>query len=598
MATGKVLIHSNILPIIKKWLYSEKDIFIRELVSNSCDAIQKVMVLLERGQCQDSETRIDITIDKTKKTLTVSDTGIGMDTEEVEKYLAQIAFSGAEEFIKAYELNDPFIGHFGLGFYSAFMVADKVSVHTRSYKGSESVLWESDGSAEYEITEGTRKERGTEITLFLNKDSEEYLEESKMRRELERYCAFLPYPIFLNGHQINGKEFLVLKTPSECTKEDYLAFFRFLYPHEEDPLFWIHLNVEYPFRVKGILYFPRMRKDFDPAKTNVKLFCNRVFVSGDCKDVLPEYLTMLKGAIDSPDIPLNVSRSYLQVDTTVRQLGAHISKKVQDALLTLYKQDKDRFFSCWQDCEIVVKLAILHDEKFYDKAKEFLVWKDTSGTFTTLTEYRERNTQTNDTIFYIQDETHQLLNVYKDKGIEVLLSSSPLDAPVMAFIEKKESIRFKRIDASLESFMCDPTKEKSLLDSDGKTEAVKIADYFRSVLVENDVSVEAKSLASEGITGFISLSEEERRLRDYLARIAPEEKSRGIGKKTFIVNTNSPVVTAIFSLQKTNPEVAHTLAHHLYDLALLSQKEMEPHNMTQFIARSKTLLETVATTLG
>lgn len=336
MAKQHLQIHSeNILPIIKKWLYSDKDIFLRELISNSCDAIYKVKLLQDRGEIpveENNEFRIDVKSDKDKKTLTISDNGVGMTEEEVEKYIAQIAFSGAEDFLSKYQTNqeqDQFIGHFGLGFYSSYMVSSQVDVETLSYRpGSEPVFWSCDGSAEYTIEKGSRQTRGTDIILHVDADSEEYLEKNRLKEILHHYCDFLPYPIYLDGERINTQEPLWVKSPSSCTDQEYLDFYRHLYPGEEDPLFWVHLNVDYPFHLKGILFFPKLRRDYETEKNTVKLFCNRVFVSDNCKDVIPNYLMALRGVIDSPDIPLNVSRSYLQMDRTVKQLGSHISKKI------------------------------------------------------------------------------------------------------------------------------------------------------------------------------------------------------------------------------------------------------------------------------
>ena len=345
MATGTLKIHTeNILPIIKKWLYSDKDIFIRELVSNACDAIHKCKVLREHGEFtgSDIDFRIDLTVDKTAKTLTFTDNGIGMTAEEVEKYIAQVAFSGAEEFAGKYRSQnekDQIIGHFGLGFYSAYMVSSTVTIDTLSYRDhSEPALWSCDGSTAYTLDKGSRTDRGTSITLFIDKDNEEFLEEGKLRTILNHYCAFLPVPIYLNGSHINKKEPLWLKNSADCTDQDYLEFYRALYPLEPDPIFWIHLNVDYPFHLKGILYFPKINRQFDFGQNTIKLFCNRVFVSDNCKDLIPDYLMVLRGAIDSPDIPLNVSRSTLQMDRTVRQLSSHISRKVSDRLSSLYNK--------------------------------------------------------------------------------------------------------------------------------------------------------------------------------------------------------------------------------------------------------------------
>jgi molecular chaperone HtpG len=598
MVQGKLQIHSeNILPIIKKWLYSEKDIFLRELISNACDALQKVKILQDRGLARAGEPpRIDVTIDKAAKTLTISDSGIGMDAEEIEKYLAQIAFSGAEEFIKAYQASDPFIGHFGLGFYSAYMVADTVEVNTRSYKPeAKPVLWKCDGSVTYDIEESGREKTGTDIILHLNTESLEYLDESHVRGLLARYSQFLPYPIYFNGAHINDSDPLWIKAAGECTKENYLAFFRKLYPFERDPLFWVHLNVDYPFHLKGILYFPHIDKNFDFKKTAVKLFSNRVFVSDDCKDILPEYLAILQGAIDSPDIPLNVSRSYLQVDKTVRGLANHISKKVADALLALFRGEKERFLASWPDIEVIIKFGAIEDEKFYERVKELLVWKTTCGTYLTAEEILAKGT-TNNTIFYTNSETTDphLLKLYEEKGIDVIIVPTPLDAAMISFIEKKISgLKFQRIDAQARDHILDPSKEKTLLDAEGKSEAGRIADFFRQSLSER-IQVEAKSLGSGDIPGFIAISEEERRFRDYFMRMSQSAPRDLSASSTLIINTNSPLITKLTSLSHEKPDLAAEVARAVYELILLSQKEMEPEKLGGFITSSFTLLEKLA----
>lgn len=607
MEKGSLQIHSeNILPIIKKWLYSDRDIFVRELISNACDAIQKVKILRDQNEIQvkDDEFRIDVTIDKEAHTLKFSDNGIGMDAEEVKKYIAQIAFSGAEEFLDKYKSKDEgeqIIGHFGLGFYSAYMVADKVEVDTLSFKpGAEPVKWICDGSSDYEMDKGTRQTRGTDIILFIGKEHEECLDSSYIKKIMEHYCSFLPYPIFLDGQRINEHEPLWVKPASDCTQEDYLNFYRYLYPFDEDPLFWVHLNVDYPFRLKGILYFPKIKRDFDLNKSTVSLYCNRVFVSDNCKDIIPNYLTVLKGIIDSPDIPLNVSRSYLQMDKTVRQLSGHISKKVTDSLSTLYKTDRDRFTKCWEDASTIVKLGALEDEKFYERAKDFLIWPNTKKEWTTTQEYLERNKdKTKDKIYYTLDEKHagHFLDIYLQKGIEILVANSPLDQFLIQFLEGKLTpVKFQRIDAEVHEDIVDKSREKTLLDAEGKTEAVKLAEFVRSKLSDEDIIVEAKSLATESLPGIILIDEHQRRMRDYLMRLDPNDKEKQSSfktKKTFVVNTNNSLITAIHKLDKEKPELAKELVIEVYDLALLSQREMEPHFLNEFITRSNRILETL-----
>ncbi len=601
--SGKTLkIHTeNILPIIKQWLYSDKEIFIRELISNACDALHKCKVLSEckEASISDEELRIDLTIDKQAKTLTFADTGIGMTAEEVEKYIAQIAFSGAEDFLGKYKSNsekDQIIGHFGLGFYSAYMVAHKVTIDTLSYLSQvEPAFWVCDGSSEYTLEKGTRSTRGTEITLHIDADNTDFLEENRIRSVIQRYCAFLPYPIFLNGTRINDKEPLWLKNASECTEKDYLNFYHALYPNEPDPIFWIHLSVDYPFHLKGILYFPKITRRFDWGQNTIKLFCNRVFVADNCKDLIPDYLMILRGAIDSPDIPLNVSRSALQMDKTVRQLSGHISKKVSDRLSSLYTSERDTFLQTWPDIEMIIKLGILQDEKFYERAKSFLIWKNINNEWTTIEEYKERHKETyKNKVFYTVEEHHNshFLDLYKNKGIEVLCTSSLVDSPLLNFLEGKlDDVEFQRIDGAIDNAILDSSREKTLLDADGKTEAVKIADFVRSKINLQNVDVEAKSLSSDTVPAFIVLDESMRRMRETLALSQQSLPPTFALKRTFVVNTNNKLINKIYALRHKDPDLAKEVLLYLYDLSLLSQKELDPSQLSPFISRANGVLE-------
>ncbi len=597
MTKKQLQIHSeNILPIIKKWLYSEKEICVRELISNACDAVLKRKVLFDHGDAESpQDPRIDVTIDKSEGTLTFSDNGVGMDQEEVEKYLSQIAFSGAEEFVKAYQANDPFIGHFGLGFYSAYMVADKVVVETLSCKKEQTpIRWSCDGSSSYEIEAGSRTEVGTDVILFIGKEHAEFLENAKIQAQLARFCSFLPYPIYFNGKRINEKDPLWIKQPHTVQPEEYINFFQSLYPFEEKPLFWIHLNIDYPFHVKGILYFPHVKRDMEIHKNRVALYSNRVFVSDDCKEILPEYLSIMKGVIDSPDIPLNVSRSYLQVDKTVRQLATHVSKKVIDALASLYKQDLEKFKTVWKDAEVIVKLGILQDESFYQKAKDILVFQTTKQEWMTLDTYRAKGSNT---IFYTNEAVPHLhlIQLFEQKGLDVLVMKGPLDTALMAHLEHKmKDISFKRIDAANLSEIQDPEREKTLLDSEGKTEAIKIAHFMKQALSDTSVEVEAKSLASDTLPALISMPEEERRYRDYMKDIAQDSLNEGHHKRIFVVNTNSPLVHAVIQLKDKDEPLAHSMARYLFDLTKLSQKEMTTDELHAFIQRSHLFLQSLA----
>ena len=584
----------NILPIIKKWLYSEKDIFIRELVSNSTDAISKVKILDENLK----DFFIKISINKKKKTLKISDNGIGMSFSEVEKYISEIAFSGAEDFFKKYEkTNDKetIIGHFGLGFYSSFMVSKKVAILTQSFDEKEdSVYWLSDGSSNYEIDKTDKVERGTEITLFLNDDDDEYLDELKIKSLLLKYCQFFPYPIYLNDKQINNKDPLWLKKPIDCTEEEYKEFYRDLYPFDKDPIFWIHLNIDYPFNLKGILYFPKIDSNFDLQKSDVKLFSNRVFVTDNVKDILPQHLTVLKGAIDSIDIPLNVSRSYLQVDKTVKQLGVHISKKIADKLNTFYKEDNKKFITIWKDIEIIIKLGLINDDKFYDKSKDFIIFENLNGEYTTIEEYLKRNEKQKKVFYCNKDKySESFLSLYKEKNIEVVYTNPYVDSAIITLLEQKLNTNFVRIDGSIDESIIDKSKEKTLLDEGGQTIGTKLSQYFKNLLSQ-DIEVEAKSLSNDSVPSFIMIKEEDRRFSDYMSF---SQNQNFPTKHTLVINTNNKLINKIFALRTNKPEISRDLALSVYDSALLSQKELKIEDFSKYIKRSNDLLEKLTETI-
>ncbi len=595
MRKNSLSIHSeNILPIIKKWLYSSRDIFLRELISNATDAIKKLRVLRECGQASDDAIPFEIHVrtDKAAKTLTISDNGIGMSEEEVEKYIAQIAFSGAEDFLEKYKKEntaDPIIGHFGLGFYSSYMVAQKVELKTLSFSpGADPVFWSCDGSSSYEIGPADPKERGTDVILHLSEENAEFLQEQKVRELLERYCAFMPDPIFLNGKPLNNSEPLWSKPPSSCTQQEYLEFYRKLYPMKEDPLFWIHLNVDYPFRLQGILYFPKKIQQMETKLSKVMLFCNRVFVSDNCNDILPDYMMILRGAIDSPDIPLNVSRSYLQIDEKVRQLGAHISKKIADKLTSLFKTDRQSYIANFQEIEWLLKLGLLHDDKFRDRVKDILIWKNNSGEWTTAEEYLDRAKEKK--IYYCKNEcASKMAQAYLDRGVELLYTSNPVDSPVMSALEICNKIKFQCIESELEETLIDPSREKTLLDAEGKSGAVRIADLFRAELPK-DLKVEAKSLSSDAIAGLFLVDEQARRMRDLGFLVQEKSNLANIGR-TFVVNTNNKLVQATERLAAKQPDLSKRLAQQIYDLAKLSQKELEQNEVEQILSRQQSLLE-------
>lgn len=604
MTTKKLQIHSeNIFPIIKKWLYTDKEIFIRELVSNSCDALYKLKILNEKGlaKADESAFRIDVSLNKDKKTIEISDTGIGMTEEEVDKYIAQIAFSGAEEFVETHktkEERDEIIGHFGLGFYSSYMVAQEVEINSLSYQEeAKPAYWKCDGSSDYELKEGDRKERGTTITLHVGPESEEFLEKSTLKGLLKKYCTFLPYPIYFEGERINEKEPLWIKQPAGLKDEDYTAFYRTLYPFEEEPLFWMHLNVDYPFHLQGVLYFPKIKRDYDPAKATVRLYSNRVFVAENCKDIIPNYLMMLRGVIDSPDIPLNVSRSSLQMDKTVRLLSKHVAKKVADSLIALWKTNKEKFIKNFDDLSLIIKLGSLEDEKFFERVKEILFFKTLDGNWTTAEEYQERNRdKTKETIYYTRKEEKEsrFLEMWREKGIEVLVSTGPLDLHLMHFLEGKMAPwKFKRIDAIIPDELVDKGREKVILDADGRTESAQLASFFKRKLNKEHIDVEAKSLSHDQLPGMILIKEEERRMRDYLASMDPDSagKTDILEKATFVINTNNALISHILEIDKTDSALSQSLAEEVYDLALLSQNEMGPKALDPFVRKTTEILE-------
>jgi molecular chaperone HtpG len=600
MKQAKLTIHSeNILPIIKKWLYSEKDIFLRELVSNGCDALSKMQILQSKNISHTQEDlKIEITFDKNLKTLTISDNGIGMTEEEVEKYIAQIAFSSLEEFVEKYESKDQkdqIIGHFGLGFYSAYMVADSVEIETLSFeKEAKAVHWECDGSIDYQIGPGKRETKGTSVILHLSSDNYDYLEENILRGLIRKYCHFLSFPILLNGKKINSEAPLYLKAPKDCTKEDYLKFYEELYPFQKEPLFWIHIFVDYPFHLKGILYFPKIEKNSDLTENSLQLYCNRVFVSDNCRDFLPDYLTILKGALDSFDIPLNVSRSYLQKDAQVIQIGQHIAKKASDALHQLYQEDKARYEAIFPDCEIFLKLGILRDEKFYEKVKDILLWKNTKNTWTTLDEYINRNKdKTNDQIFYATEEnlSCSLISLLEEKNYEILITNPRMDIALMGYLEEKQKVHFKRIDSSLDSSFLDPSKEKSELDKNGKSEAALISEFVQSLCKIENCNIEAKSLSSEKIPAFFLISEEERRMQDYFKMMQKDAPGLPPLKKTLCVNTNNPIITKAFSLRKKKPKLSEALIQHVIHQANFAQNNLSMDNIQAINVQTNELIE-------
>lgn len=527
---GALSIHTeNIFPIIKKWLYSQHDIFLRELISNSTDALNKLKYA--KDDVNPETQKIEIKLDKKKKTLQVIDYGIGMTAEEIKKYINQIAFSGAEEFIEKFkDVQSNIIGHFGLGFYSSFMVSDKVTIDSLSYQeGAEPAFWECDGSTEYTMSKGKRKEIGTTVTIYFNDESNDYLEESKIKEILEKYCNFMPYPIEFEGKTVNQKEALWNKKPKDVTEQEYKDFYKSMFHDYQDPIFWIHLNVDYPFNLKGILYFPKLRNEPDFFKGEVKLFCNNVFVADNLEDLIPEFLLLLKGGIDIPDIPLNVSRSFLQNDKQVQKITKYIVKKVADHFAETFKEDRKKYEQYWEDIQSFIKYGLLKDDEFFDSMKDMIIFKSSSGDYVTLEEYKAKNPGTDDKtkVYYASSEDTQVsyLNMMKEQGIEVVFQTSPLDTHIYQKLESKlEKVEFLRIDSELNDLLINKDKTE-LVDLDNQSDSAKLKEIFDKALNDKiEASFYKDSYAEfvkkhpeaiELLTPYITQNEEQSTLKPY-----------------------------------------------------------------------------------
>ncbi|MCC7430649.1 molecular chaperone HtpG, partial [bacterium] len=513
---GSISVHTeNILPIIKKWLYADTDIFLRELVSNSHDAIAKLKHLsLTQEYKGEKDFKITVKLDTNAKTITISDNGIGMTADEVKKYINQVAFSGAEEFAKKYQGGDSqkqLIGHFGLGFYSAFMVAEKVELISLSYKEeSQAIKWVSVGTTEFEITGSERSEHGTDVILHLSEDALEFNSEFRIREILGKYCKFIPIPIEFNGSKINEKEALWTKSPTNLEEKDYVEFYDYLYPYSDKPLFWIHLNLDFPINLTGILYFPKLKHEFDSSKGHIKLYCNEVYVSDNCQDLIPQFLTVLQGAIDSPDIPLNVSRSALQNDPNVRKLATHIQKKVADKLNELFRKDKEQFVKFWEDISPFVKFGVLSDEKFYEQVKEIVLFKSTKGDFVTIEEYLERNKEKNkNKVFYVSNEVTQssYLRLFKEQDLEALFMDSEIDTHYVQHLEmKNHEVSFARVDSDVSEQLVDRGKTEIIDAVTNKTSNQIIEEIFRHNLKVDGLTIKVENLKTEEVPAMVILS--------------------------------------------------------------------------------------------
>ncbi len=603
MQKGSIRVQTeNIFPIIKKFLYSEHDIFIRELVSNAVDASQKIKTLSSIGEMKGElgEMRIDIKIDQEKKTLTISDTGIGMTGEEVDKYLNQVAFSGAEEFLEKYKGQNEatIIGHFGLGFYSSFMVSSKVEVITKSFKDAPAVRWECDGSPEFILEETEKAERGTSIVMHLNEESMEFLESQRIETVLQKFCKFLPVPIFFEEKQINNPVPAWTKKPAELTADDYQNFYKELYPYGEAPLFWIHLNVDYPFNLTGILYFPKIKQSYEIQKDKIQLYSNQVFVTDEVKDIVPEFLMLLHGVIDSPDIPLNVSRSYLQGDPNVKKINAHITKKVGDKLEEIYNTDRKAFEEKWESLGLFVKYGMMTDDKFLEKANKFFIMEDTAGKFYTFDEYKmatetlQKNKEGKHVVLYTTNPVQQdvFIQQASAKGYVTVKMETLVDAAFINNMELKwADTLFVRVDSDIADNLIDKSEiSESVLS---KEETEKITNLFNKPMDGLQINVEVKGLSPNMVPVTATRPELMRRMKDMAAT------GGGMGawyanmpdEVNLTINGNHPIFKTI--LAETDADKQEKLTKNLADLALLSQGLLTGNNLTSFINRSVELLE-------
>lgn len=600
---GNLSIHTeNIFPIIKKFLYSDHEIFLRELVSNAVDASQKIKKLASYGEFNGElgDLKVVVKLDKDAKTITISDNGIGMTADEIKKYINQIAFSGATEFVEKYKDKGEdgkgdkgIIGHFGLGFYSAYMVADNVEIITKSYKeGSEAVRWICDGSTEYELTSAEKSERGSDIILHVAADSEEFLDEHRLRGILEKYGKFLPIEIEFEEKIINNPSPIWTKNPSDLTDEDYIAFYKELYPFSEDPLFWIHLNVDYPFNLTGVLYFPKLKNDFQGQREKIQLYSRQVFITDEVKDIVPDFLQLLHGVIDSPDIPLNVSRSYLQADGNVKKINGYITRKVADKLSEIFKNDREGFEKKFDNIGLFVKYGIISDEKFYDKAKDFCLLKNVDGKYFTFEEYREavkeNQTDKNDTQvwLYTTDEKKQdaFIESAKKRSYDVLSLTSVIDSHFINTLEQKvEKVQVKRVDAdTLDKLIEKDITLESIISKDEEEKAQKL---FEEVVSSKAGTVKIEAMPVDELPVVITFPEFMRRMTDMQASSGQRSMFGDMPLMyTISVNANHPVLGRI--LQTESEDEQKTLAKQVYDLALLSQGLLTGKDLTQFIQRT------------
>lgn len=608
MKEGQIKISSeNMMPIIKKWLYSDKDIFLREIVANGIDAITKFNKLVTMGEATQTEGEeycVKISVDKKSKTLTVEDNGIGMTEDEVENYITQIAFSGASDFLSKYEKagGDGIIGHFGLGFYSAYMVSESVEIETKSYKeGAAAVKWASDGNSTYSIDACDRESRGTKIIMRVSDDGKEFLNEDKIKSLVKKYCSFMPYNIYV-GFKGDGKDEalntvlpLYAKSPKECTDEEYKNFYTDTFMDYEPPIFWVHLDMDYPFKLKGILYFPKVKNKVELERGKVKLYCNQVFIADNIKEVIPEFLMLLNGVIDCPDIPLNVSRSFLQNDKQVQRITKYIIKKVADKLTSLYKNDRAKYEECWGDLANFIKFGCIKENDFYDKIKDIIIWKDLDGNYKPLTEFigsdkKEEKEEKADgeekkeeskpvTVYYVSDmqQQAQYVKLFKDNGLNAICCDTFIDPHFISFIEYKmpTKVKFMRIDADVAG---------ALKGGDEAEDSVLI-DIFKNAVGDDRLTVKTQALKNADVPAIITVDE-------YMRRYSEMGQFYGMTDdqiaKTLVINTTNPIVAKIKEL---SDEKQKLVAKHIFSLALISFKKLSPEELSEFMSGSMLLLD-------
>lgn len=615
---GSLSIHSeNIFPIIKKWLYSDHDIFARELISNACDAITKIKRLSSLGEANlngNNDFKINILLDKNAKTLKFIDNGIGMTDEEIKKYINQIAFSGAEDFFKTYKdkaETEQIIGHFGLGFYSAFMVADTVSIETLSYKeNSKAIKWFCDGGTEFEMNESSKTTRGTEITLNIGEDGLSFLNENTLQSTIEKYCSFMPFPIFLEvvgkdpkkdeegniiieePSSLNETTPLYTKHPSQCTDEEYINFYKKTFNDFKEPLFWIHLNMDYPFNLKGILYFPKLSTEFDTLEGEVKLYNTQVFVADNIKEVVPEFLLLLKGVLDCPDLPLNVSRSFLQNDGFVRKTSEYITKKVADKLKALYNTDRENYEKFWDDISPFVKFGLIKNEKFAEKVNDIILYKTTNQKYLSINEYLSKHEgKLNNEIYYVTDELQQsqYIKMLKEYDIEPVILTHNIDSAFISHVENNNNeIKFKRVDSDISDLLTDSNTDEEA----NNIQLDSLNLLFKKALNLDNLNLKLESLKNNDVSGMIILSESNRRMQDMMkmysmpgmnmdASMLPQDE-------TLILNKKHPLVQ--YTLDHNEDESSTLIAKQIYDLAMISHKPLSADAMTEFIKRSNEIM--------